>query len=553
MSSISHSILLVLLVLLMLCTVGAILGTGCKDIVASNDATAGDYQLLLKVRDPSRPGLQVLCMVPAGYNYTYHLPWTGKPLLCNVKHKFIGVATINDTIPNIVKAGMAFSDRGIAYGDADTMSNWVNPTKYAWDDFDWIRYACQQADTEDEARDLLTKDVVDTRHAPGVSENLFVVGPEKAMVIEADVVHFTVNEIHGVLAMSNYPHDLWETQRHNKLSIASSFDTEHEQEVREGQIVHLQSVYGIKIMDIARDHITVREDPLIKITNRQIRFMGNPIDIPIDERKTVGDFSVKLLGITGNKAQVSVSTMVYAWEQTLLDIIQPSYGHITVEDMMNWSRLHPEDLDGMRPMCEDLFPYESAMIYKIPGENYQVLSSGWFAANHPCASIYVPVHIADTHIYEPYTNGDAAQLSLDLLTRYGHGTLNTAFHQVETVFLSEITEVEPQAIEMIQNNSDPSDLLTVVDTGMQKQAWLTEQLWQHLGEINDTEQQLNIRAIIETIWEKNYSVSLEHMDNAIVSLCSFSESDEIINQIIDIMFSITETRLAETTALYEKH
>lgn len=32
----------------------------CKDIIACGDATAGDYNLLLKVRDPSRPGLQVL-------------------------------------------------------------------------------------------------------------------------------------------------------------------------------------------------------------------------------------------------------------------------------------------------------------------------------------------------------------------------------------------------------------------------------------------------------------------------------------------------------------
>ena len=49
---------------------------GCKDIVACGDSTAGDYNLLLKVRDPSRPGVQVLCIVPEGYEYTYHHPWT---------------------------------------------------------------------------------------------------------------------------------------------------------------------------------------------------------------------------------------------------------------------------------------------------------------------------------------------------------------------------------------------------------------------------------------------------------------------------------------------
>ena len=77
----------------------------CKDIVAVGHTTAGDYNLFLKVRDPSRPGLQVLCLVPEGYEYTYHHPWTGKPMDFTVKHKFIGVATKGDTIPDIVKAG----------------------------------------------------------------------------------------------------------------------------------------------------------------------------------------------------------------------------------------------------------------------------------------------------------------------------------------------------------------------------------------------------------------------------------------------------------------
>ena len=40
---------------------------GCKDILACGDSTGGDYNLLLKVRDPSRPGLQVLCIVPQDY------------------------------------------------------------------------------------------------------------------------------------------------------------------------------------------------------------------------------------------------------------------------------------------------------------------------------------------------------------------------------------------------------------------------------------------------------------------------------------------------------
>jgi hypothetical protein len=136
----------------------------CKDIIACGDATAGDYNLLLKVRDPSRPGLQVLCIVPMGYEYTYRNPWNGKPQENKVLHKFIGVTTVDDIIPNIIKAGMSLSDSGLAYGDADTASRWINPSKNAWDDFDWMRYTCERANNEDEAVYLLTEEVVKKLH-----------------------------------------------------------------------------------------------------------------------------------------------------------------------------------------------------------------------------------------------------------------------------------------------------------------------------------------------------------------------------------------------------
>ena len=185
---------------------------GCKDIIAARDATDGDYNLLMKVRDPSRPGLQVLCIIPKGTKYTYHHPWTGKKMEFESFHKYIGVATKGDTLPNIVKAGMSLSDVGLAYGDADTGSNWKNPTRHAWDDFDWMRYACEKADNEDEAVKLLTKDCVDKLHATAVSENLFIVGPEKAFVIEADAFRYNVKEIKDFIAMSNYPKELWRNQ-----------------------------------------------------------------------------------------------------------------------------------------------------------------------------------------------------------------------------------------------------------------------------------------------------------------------------------------------------
>jgi hypothetical protein len=87
------------------CIILAPVAAGCKDIVAVGDATAGPYNLLLKVRDPSRPGPQVLTRVPAGYTYTFYDPWTGKPFSCTVTRTYIGTASAGDTAPNLVKAG----------------------------------------------------------------------------------------------------------------------------------------------------------------------------------------------------------------------------------------------------------------------------------------------------------------------------------------------------------------------------------------------------------------------------------------------------------------
>lgn len=508
---------------------------GCKDIVAVGDATEGEYNLLLKVRDPSRPGPQVLCIVPEGYEYTYHHPWTGKTLQFTVQHKFIGVATKEDTIPNIVKPGMSFNNVGLAFGDADTNSNWKNPTRNAWDDFDWMRYACEKADNEDEAVDLLTKDLVDNMHVSGVSENLFIVGPKKAFLVEADAFHYTIKEVDDLLVMSNYPKELWKTQRHKKLPIASSFDTEKEQYVRRGRVVRLNSIYGVKIVDIGEEWVVARQVPFLKF-DKIIRIMGTKVKIKLGERETVGDYSVRLLDIDGNKAKISVCYVFKAWEEKMLEYMQPRYGNIGVKDMMNWSRLTGEDLEGLRPMCEEVYPYESAMIYKIPEENYDVLSGGWFSANHACSSIYVPVHICNTDIYEPYKTGGAAELSLELLESYGNQYLLSSLSVVEDVFLYETEEMEEIAEDLIQKNLDVSYFLTVVDMGMQKQAMLTQQIW---SETQGSEEV----SLIKNMWQNNYSYSLEMMENTVYALNNSSESSAVVDKIIEIVFSICESRM----------
>jgi len=521
---------------------------GCKDIVAVGNATDGDYNLLLKVRDPSRPGLQVLCIVPEGYEYSYHHPWTGKAMEFNAIHKYIGVATKGDTIPNIVKSGMAISDAGIAYGDADTGSNWRNPTRKAWDDFDWIRYACEKAEDEDEAVVLMTEKCVDKLHASAVSENLFIVGPEKAFVIEADAFRYHIKEINDIVVMSNYPKELWRTQRRNALPIASSFEVEKEKNVRRGRTIRLNSLYGVRIVDIGEDWIVARQVPFIKIYNKGFRIVGNRVRIELGERETVGDYSVELLDIDGRKAKVSISYVFKAWEDEMLQHIKSRYGSITIKDMMKWSRLHEDDVKGLRPMCEDYFQYETVMIYKIPNENYNTLSSGWFSANHACSSIFVPVHIADSDIYEPYKTGEAAELSLQLLDIYKHGTLSYAFGLAEDVFLNETTEHEEIAVKLIKNNQDVERLLTIVDAEIQEQAWLTELLWLEVGENSNQENRQKIIEIITSIWKDNYSTSLDSMASAIDSLEDISNT-KISKLIIDIALNICKSRLDAAQAI----
>ncbi len=513
---------------------------GCKDIVVVDDATEGDYNLLLKVRDPSRLGLQVLCIVPEEYKYTYHYPWTGKQMSLQTKHKYIGVATLGDTIPNIVKPGMALSDVGLAFGDADTRSNWKNPTKNAWDDFDWIRYACENANNEDEAVMLMTKDIVDDLHATGVSENLFIVGPKKAYVIEADAYRYNVKEINDILVMSNYPKELWRTQVHRCLPIASSFDITKEQYVRKGRTLRLNSLFGVKIVDINKDYVVAQQVPFLKF-DRTLRLMGNKVKIELGERETVGDYSVELLDIEGNKAKIKLCYKFKAWEDKMMEIIQEKYGYITVKDMINWSRLDSDDLDGLRPMCEDIFEYEAVAIYKIPHENYETLSGGWFAANHACSSIYVPFHIIDNNIYDPYVSGEAADLSLDLLNQYGHNNLITMINNIEDVFIYEVKRIEQITQELIQHSDvEVSSFLTVSDKGMQQQAYETGQIWKKLSDEKHNQKLINI---IEDIWEYNYSCSLENMKNAIIDLKKMSETKDSMEHILDLSLGICKMRI----------
>ena len=462
----------------------SLLSTACKDVIVVGDATAGDFNILMKVRDPSRPGPQVLCIVDHGYKYRYHLPdIRGDEKEYTVEHKFIGVVTKGDAPPNIVKAGIALSDAGIAYGDADSPSYWINPLRTSWDDFDWIRYACQSADDEDEAIDLL-KDVVDM-HAPGVSENLFVVGPRKAYVMEGDVVRYSIRAVKDILVMSNYPKDLWKYRLIRRIFISKSFDLERERYVRKGSIVRLGGILGIKVLGVEKNGVYVKLWPL-----------GKGVFIKVEEGKLVDPFWVEVLEIKGRRADLRVCYKYKVWEKEILDRLKERYGKIDVKDLMNLSRLHIDDIKGIRGMCEGY--NKAAAICKIPYRHYEYLSCMWFAPDQ-CSSIYIPVHICCKEILDVYENGEAAELARKILSLFGHGGFSSYASRVEDVFISEVERAEKLARGLIEKGDDPSDFLTNIDLELQRQAYLTMLFVVSLKERG---------GVIPIIWGKDYRTSI---------------------------------------------
>ena len=437
----------------------------CKNIMAIGNATSGNYTLLLKVRDPARQGYQVLCSIPKGYEYNYHRPWTGLKIHFRVSHKFIGTTTKGDEPPNITKPGMLLSDAGLAFSDADTLYYLVNPTRHAWDDFDWMRYAAQSADNIEEAVSML-EDVVTKMHASSVAENIFVAEANKGAIIEGDAFNFKVRYIkNGVEIRSNYPKMLWKEHIIYPLFVASNFNSNFTGWIRAGQKINLGSITGIYITAINNNSIIARMYPF-----------GLWEGIHLGEGKPIGNFWIELKDIKNNEAKIFVCYKYFMWEEKLKEIVMKRYGNIDLKDMINWSRIHSADLGGLRGICQG--GYEAATIYKISSKYANLLSSLWFAADQ-CSSIFIPVHICDVDIYDAYENGEASEIALKLLQKYGHGNLTNLCEKVEDDIISETMKAEEKAEQLIENGSkeEAITLLTLSDIKMQMNAIAIEKTW----------------------------------------------------------------------------
>ena len=476
--------------------------SGCKLIMAVGNATNGD-NLLLKVRDPARPGWQVICIIPEGYEYDYHHPWLGYKMHFKVEHRFIGTTTLNDVPPNITKPGMAISRAGIAIGDADTISFLTNPSRYAWDDFDWMRYAIQSADNIDEALELLTKEAVDKLHATSVAENMFLIGINEGAIVEADAFNYCIKKIkNGIEVQSNYPKALWNKHLLYPLFTARNFNTTFSGWVEKGDVVRLGAIFGIKIQNVENDYIKVRLIPF-----------GFSKEIEVGRGSVLGNFWIKLNGIDGGKANVFICFKYYEWENRLRKMLLEKYGNISIKDLMKMARIHSYELDGLRGMCQG--GYEAATVYKISKEYHDYLSVLWFATDQ-CSSLFIPVHICALDIYDAYENGASHKISLKLLEKYGHGNLTEIFEKIEDDFLKDIEMAEEKARELLAKGEydEAEYLLTLANMNIQMRAISIEKAFLNMSreEFNKLKanlQNLSIESIMNLVSDKNVRKEFE--------------------------------------------
>jgi len=422
------------------------------------------------------------------------------------------------------------------------LGKWKTPLKSPiCNDFDWIRYACERAVTVDAAVDLLTDSVIDNLHAPGVGENLFVVGPQKGYVVESDAFQYTIQEIEDIYVQSNYPKSLWKRSLY-PLLIGSSFNLTKESFVREKRIVRLgQTFLGVKIVDIQPDGIVAKQFPV-----------GEKITISLGDTGTVGVFRIHLLDITGKKARVSLSYQYLDWETRIKDLLYQKYGNLDVQDLINMSRLHNVSFDGLRGMCEGGF--EAATIYKIPSSYPDILSSGWFAPNQ-CSWIYVPFHVCNQDIYTPYRDGTAHMLAQELLHLYGHGTLIPLINNLENIFLLETERVESHALSYLRegHTRKASDLLAISDLSIQKQGFIWESILYDLTGI-DPGIQDEIFNSLTRIWKQNYLHSLPSIQGTVELLTSFqTPSIKAINSLKEklllLALNITECKINQASII----
>ncbi|MHA1213122.1 MAG: hypothetical protein ACTSSH_11745, partial [Candidatus Heimdallarchaeota archaeon] len=123
---------------------------------------------------------------------------------------------------------------------------------------------------------------------------------------------------------------------------------------------------------------------------------------------------------------------------------------------------------------------------------------------------------------------------------FKHNELTSHFNKTEEVFLYENEIAE----EIATNNFDfVSDFLTIIDMGMQRQAYYTNEIWMEIGKTSSQEKRQELMDVIGEIWDKNYSRSIETIENTLYRLKNMSGTTNILDKTEDILLDICKTRI----------
>ena len=129
------------------------------------------------------------------------------------------------------------------------------------------------------------------------------------------------------------------------------------------------------------------------------------------------------------------------------------------------------------------------------------------------------------------------------MKEYGHDILDESFSKTEDVFSHEISEAEQISRLHIKDDSKISDFLTLIDTSMQEQAFKTEEIWMDISTISNDRTRQEIADIVSSLWDTDYTASLDKMENALIELEKNSGVSNIKEKIIDVSLNICETRI----------
>ncbi len=190
--------------------------------------------------------------------------------------------------------------------------------------------------------------------------------------------------------------------------------------------------------------------------------------------------------------------------------------------------------------------YEGTAIYKIPNEYYATLSGGWFSPNHATASIFVPFHICNNEIFEPYTTGEAAILCSKLSNHYGN-RLVSAIEKTETVFLTETYLTEQWATNHMLSSSNVAKVVTLSDVFIQKQAYFMQRLFEKIMRYSETEQKQYLN-LVSSMWQENYAQTLPNIKESLIILSEISDSSDLQQYIESIALSIVKGQIEKNIA-----